>query len=104
MTLCSGGTADVATEGSGPTNVQRPPPFDGKSTWEAYHAQFSLLADLDGWTEQRKAAYLAISLRQGRIQTGSMGSNEPRFLISCLVLSLYSSVKSTLHRTPHAFS
>ena len=32
-TLCSGGTADVVTEGSGPTNVQRPSPFDGKSTW-----------------------------------------------------------------------
>ncbi len=62
--LCGGGTrADVATEGSGPTSVQRPPPFDGKSTWEAYHAQFSLLAELNGWTEQRKATYLAISLR-----------------------------------------
>ena len=61
--LYSGGTTDVATEGSGPTNVQRPPPFDGKSTWEAYHAQFSLLAELNGWSEQRKAAYLAISLR-----------------------------------------
>ena len=29
-----------------------------------------------------------------------MGSDEPPFLTSCLVLSLYSSVKSRLHRTP----
>ena len=29
-----------------------------------------------------------------------MGSDEPPFLTSCLVLSLYSSVKFRLHRTP----
>ena len=63
-TLCGGGgITDATTEGSGPTSMQRPPPFDGKSTWEAYRTQFSLLAELNGWTEQQKAAYLAISLR-----------------------------------------
>ena len=61
-TLYGVGTTDAAVEGSGST-MQRPPPFDGKSTWEAYRSQFTLLAELNGWTEQQKAAYLAISLR-----------------------------------------
>ena len=60
---CSGGTTDATMEGSGSNSVQCPPPFDGKSTWEAYHMQFSLLAELNGLTEQQKAANLAISLR-----------------------------------------
>ena len=61
--VCGGrGTTDAATEGRG-SSMQRPPPFDGKSIWEAYRTQFSLLAELNGWTEQQKAAYLAISLR-----------------------------------------
>ena len=47
--------------------------------------------------------YCAISFRGGS-RGGSMGSDEPPFLTSPLVLSLYSSVKSRLHRTPHAFS
>ena len=40
-----------------------PTSIDGKSTWEAYCTQFLLLAELNGWTEHQKAAYLAISLR-----------------------------------------
>ena len=44
-----------------------------------------------------------IVVRSGGSRGGSMGSDEPPFLTSCLVLSLYSSVKSRLHRTPHAF-
>ena len=42
--------------------MQCPPPFNEKSTWEAYHTQISLLAELNGWKEQQKAAYIAISL------------------------------------------
>ena len=50
-----------------------------------------------------KSRRLSVYIRGGS-RGGSMGSNEPPFLTSCLVLSLYSSVKSRLHRTPHAFS
>ena len=42
-TLCGGGgITDATTEGSGSTSMQRPPPFDGKSTWEAYRTVFTV--------------------------------------------------------------
>lgn len=37
--------------------------FDEQSSWEAYSTQFELLADLNHWTMDQKAAYLAVSLR-----------------------------------------
>ena len=49
-------------EGSGSKSV-RPSVYDGKSSWEAYLTQFKLLSELNHWTEQQKATYLAISLR-----------------------------------------
>ena len=62
-TLCGGGgTTNTAMEGSGSTSMQCPPPFDGKSTWEAKRTLL-LLAKRYGWTEHQKVAYLAISLR-----------------------------------------
>ena len=60
-TLCGGGGAtNASAEGSGSTNMQCPPQFDGNSIWKVYRTQ---LAELNGWTEQQKATYLAISLR-----------------------------------------
>ena len=59
--MATGGGADG--DGSGSKPVQQPAPYDGKSAWEAYRTQFSLLAELNNWTEQQRAAYLAISLR-----------------------------------------
>ena len=44
------------------TAMQRPAPFDGKGTWDAYHTQFEMLARIK-WNDLDKAAYLAISLR-----------------------------------------
>ena len=46
-----------------PTSVQKPAPFDGKMTWDAYHTQFEMLAQINHWSDVEKAAYLAISLR-----------------------------------------
>ena len=43
--------------------MQCPALFDGSSVWEAYATQYGLLAGLNRWTEQEKAAYLTISLR-----------------------------------------
>ena len=62
------GTPSIAASSEGGCDrgskmMQRPAPFDGSSTWEAYWTQFGLLAGLNKWTEQEKAAYLAISLR-----------------------------------------
>ena len=45
------------------TTMQRPAPFDGKGTWDAYHTQFEMLARINKWNDLDKAAYLAISLR-----------------------------------------
>lgn len=44
--------------------MQRLAPYDGSSVWEAYRTQFGLLAGLNKWTDQEKAAYLAISLQE----------------------------------------
>ena len=37
---------------------QRPAPFDGKCTWDTYHAQFELLADLNRWSNTEKLVRL----------------------------------------------
>ena len=53
-------TPEGESDRGGSKAMQRPAPYDGSSVWEAYRTQFGLLA---GWTDQEKAAYLAISLR-----------------------------------------
>ena len=52
----------TTTETSRP--VQRPGKYSSDSRWESYHAQFEITAELSGWNEQQKAAYLATSLRK----------------------------------------
>ena len=42
---------------------QQPPPYDGRSPWDAYRTQFQMLATVNGWNTQEKAAYLAVSLK-----------------------------------------
>ncbi len=43
--------------------VQRPMPYSGDSCWESYFAQFEITAQLNGWSEQQKAAFLATRLK-----------------------------------------
>ncbi len=38
------------------------PRFSGKTDWNAFKAQFELLADAAGWSENHKALQLALSL------------------------------------------
>ena len=38
------------------------PKYSGRSDWEAFHAQFELLADAGGWTVEAKALQLALCL------------------------------------------
>ena len=38
------------------------PKYSGKADWEAFHAQFELLARAAGWSEDRKALQLALCL------------------------------------------
>lgn len=59
VTHGGGSAATIAT----PSSVQKPAPFDGKLTWDAYHTQFEMLAKINRWNDVDKAVYLAISLR-----------------------------------------
>ena len=61
----SGGGATPGDRGgtTGGAGSQKPAPFDGKLTWDAYHTQFEMLAQINRWSDVDKAAYLAISLR-----------------------------------------
>ena len=43
--------------------TQRPPLYDGSTSWDAYIAQFEMLAQLNHWTEVEKATLLVVSLR-----------------------------------------
>lgn len=58
-TLTHGGRSATVTTAS----VQKPAPFDGNLTWDAYHTQFEMLARINCWSDADKAGYLAISLR-----------------------------------------
>ena len=40
-----------------------PATYDGKTTWDAYRAQFELLAGLNHWNDEQKATVLAVNLR-----------------------------------------
>jgi hypothetical protein len=40
----------------------KPAMFDGSTSWEDYLAQFHLVADLNAWSDETKATYLAVSL------------------------------------------
>ena len=42
---------------------RKPAEYDGKVAWEAYVAQFVMLATAQGWTEEERALQLATSLR-----------------------------------------
>jgi hypothetical protein len=56
-------SAEGGSDKGGSRMMQRPAPYDGSSVWEAYRTQFGQLGGLNKWTDQEKAAYLAISLR-----------------------------------------
>ena len=60
----SGGGATPGDKGgtTGGAGSQKPAPFDGKLTWDAYHTQFDMLAQINRWSDADKEAYLAISL------------------------------------------
>ena len=42
--------------------MQRPGSYDGRASWDAYYTQFKMLTCINGWKEEEKATYLAVSL------------------------------------------
>ena len=43
--------------------TQKPAVFDGKTSWDAYKTQFEIVAEINGWESQEKAAFLIASLQ-----------------------------------------
>ena len=61
--LPTGSGREAAAPVGGGTQLQKPPPFDGHSPWDAYKLQFEMLAEVNRWTSAQKATYLALCLR-----------------------------------------
>ena len=51
------------TPPASPAHRKKPADFDGKVAWEAYLAQFELLADAQGWSTSERTLQLVSSLR-----------------------------------------
>lgn len=60
------GTRDVNKHGGAHFPVAGPamktPKYSGRADWEAFHAQFELLAHAEGWSMEAKALQLALCL------------------------------------------
>ncbi|KAK3734685.1 hypothetical protein QZH41_002118 [Actinostola sp. cb2023] len=53
--------------------------YEGTTSWEDYEAQFEMVADLNDWNSEEKAAYLAVSLvGQARTVLGDLSGEERR--------------------------
>ena len=83
------GQADADARGS-TRPVQRPAPFDGRTTLDAYRTQFELLAEINRWNEVEKATFLAISLKGPALTVLSNLSAESRRDYPALVAALES--------------
>ena len=57
------GTEDRGPSSSGISlakSQQKPIPFDGAISWEAYKLQFEMLSEMNGWDSSDRASYLAM--------------------------------------------
>lgn len=94
----------ISTEGGTETSViagaltTKPATYDGKSTWDAYRAQFELLADLNHWTDVQKAIILAVNLRGAAATVLTNLSSEDRQNYEVLTVALESRFGSA-HQT-----
>ena len=64
------------------------PKYGGKSDWEAFHAQFELLAHAGEWTEREKALQLAMCLTDDALKCLLLVSPEDRHDYGALVAAL----------------
>ena len=80
-----------ASDGTGrgsATHLQKPPPFDGRTPWDAYKLQFEMLADVNHWSDAERATYLAISLRGSALTVLTNISPDHRGEYATLVATL----------------
>lgn len=64
------------------------PKYSGQSDWEAFHAQFELLAGTEGWTEETKALQLVMCLTGDALSFLLLLSQEQRQVYGTLVGAL----------------
>lgn len=64
------------------------PKYSGKADWEAFHAQFELLAHAGGWSEEMKALQLAMCLAEDALACLLLLSAEERGDYTSLVGAL----------------
>ena len=68
--------------------VQKPMPYGGTTTWDAYFAQFQIIAQVNNWNDREKAAFLATSLKgQALTVLGSLRQDD-RYNFEMLVNAL----------------
>jgi hypothetical protein len=92
-----GGTGATSTKA-----VQRAPPYDGRSAWEAYRTQFEMLARVNNWNEVERATFLAVSLKGPALTVLTNIPRDNLYNYSALVTALEarfgSSHQAELHR------
>ena len=81
-------TEAPAVRGGTASHLQKPPPFDGRSPWDAYKLQFEMLADVNHWSDAEKATYLAVSLRGSALTVLTNVSTDHRGDYATLVAAL----------------
>ena len=91
-------TSDPCNMSENSRPVQRPGGYSGDSLWESYLAQFEITAQLNGWSDQQKAAYLATSLKGPALNVLGNLPPERRRDYQALVSALESRYGSA-HRT-----
>ena len=56
--------------------IRKPNMHDEQTSWEAYYAQFCIIADMNGWWDPEKAEFLATSLKGAVLQVfANLASN-----------------------------
>ncbi len=91
-------TSDPCNMSENSRPVQRPGGYSGDSLWKSYLAQFEITAQLNGWSDQQKAAYLATSLKGPALNVLGNLPPERRRDYQALVSALESRYGSA-HRT-----
>ena len=70
--------------------TQRPTAFDGKTSWDAYKTQFEIVAEINRWNDEEKAAFLATSLQGQAVSVLNCLSQTDRRDYNALVQALES--------------
>lgn len=76
------------SDGGGQRPIQRPPQYDDQSPWDAYKTQFEMLATVNRWTNQEKAAYLAVSLKGVAVNVLNSISPDKLYDYDALIIAL----------------